>query len=297
MEGTLSQYRIFYEVAKAGNISRASKTLFISQPGISKAISRLEKDLDTTLFLRNSRGVKLTTEGEVLFEYISNAFLSISQGEEKLSQIRKYHMGKIHIGTSSTLCRYILLPHLRRFARIYPHTMIHISTQPGEETLHMLQNYQIDLALIAEPAAKNPHVFLPLQKIHDIFAAAPQYMENLSIRSGKDCNPFASGNIMLLNKENVSRKYIDVYLEGQGIFLNQLVEATNMDLLIELAKAGIGIACVTEEFIQEELASGILTKIPLDPPIPPRSIGFSHRENNTNPALQHLLRIIFASTV
>jgi len=62
----LSQYKIFYEVAKAGNISKAAKELFISQPAISKVISKLEENLEITLFTRNSRGVALTMEGQTL---------------------------------------------------------------------------------------------------------------------------------------------------------------------------------------------------------------------------------------
>ena len=74
MEQNLSQYRIFYAVAKAGNISRAAKELYISQPAISKSISKLEDSLNTVLFTRNSRGVQLTDEGQVLFEHTRDAF-------------------------------------------------------------------------------------------------------------------------------------------------------------------------------------------------------------------------------
>ena len=59
MDQNLSQYRIFYAVAKAGNISRAAKELYISQPAISKSISKLEDSLNTVLFTRNSRGVQI----------------------------------------------------------------------------------------------------------------------------------------------------------------------------------------------------------------------------------------------
>ena len=72
MEQNLSQYRIFYAVALAGNISKAAKELYISQPAISKSISKLEDSLHTTLFTRNSRGVQLTEEGQVLFEPLSS---------------------------------------------------------------------------------------------------------------------------------------------------------------------------------------------------------------------------------
>ena len=66
MDQNLSLYKIFYEVAKTENISRTSKELYISQPAISKSISKLESSLNTALFIRNSRGVQLTEDGKVL---------------------------------------------------------------------------------------------------------------------------------------------------------------------------------------------------------------------------------------
>ena len=128
MEQHLSQYRIFYEVARCGNISRAAKELYISQPAISKAISKLEESLDTRLFLRNSRGVQLTKEGEVLFQHVSTAFESLDRGEKELKRIHDFHIGHLCIGVSSTLCKYVLLPYLKGFIGKYPHVNISMET-------------------------------------------------------------------------------------------------------------------------------------------------------------------------
>ena len=89
MEQNLSQYKIFYEVAKAGNISKAAKELYISQPAISKAISKLEDSLNVTLFTRSSRGVHMTPEGELLFQHTQAAFHALDLGEQELKRIRE----------------------------------------------------------------------------------------------------------------------------------------------------------------------------------------------------------------
>ena len=115
MEQNLSLYRIFYTVAGAGNISKAARELYISQPAISKAIGKLEDSLSTTLFLRNSRGVTLTPEGRILYEHVSAAFETLSRGEEELLRIQELGIGHIRLGVSTTLCKYILLPHLKDF--------------------------------------------------------------------------------------------------------------------------------------------------------------------------------------
>jgi len=115
MEQNLSTYRIFFEVAKQGNISKAAESLYISQPAISKTIVRLEDNLNVKLFKRNSRGVSLTEEGEVLFRHVEEAIHHIEEAESALQKMKDYHIGHLDIGASTTLCRYILLPYLKMF--------------------------------------------------------------------------------------------------------------------------------------------------------------------------------------
>ena len=110
MNQNLSSYRIFYTVAAAGNISKAAKALYISQPAISKSIQKLEDGLGCRLFSRSSRGVVLTEEGTLLFEHVRAAFETLTLGEEKLKRSIELGVGHLKIGVSSTLCKYILLP-------------------------------------------------------------------------------------------------------------------------------------------------------------------------------------------
>lgn len=93
MEQNLNLYHIFYTVAKCRNISGAARQLFISQPAISKAISRLEQNLDTTLFLRSSRGVRLTETGELLFRQVESAFQAISRVRNSCVRCRNWEWG------------------------------------------------------------------------------------------------------------------------------------------------------------------------------------------------------------
>ena len=145
MEQNLSQYKIFYEVAKAGNISKAAKELYISQPAISKAISKLEDSLNVMLFTRSSRGVHMTPEGEILFRHAETAFQALNSGEEELKRIREFNIGHLRIGVSNTLCKYILLPYLKKFIEQYPHIKITIEGQATARTISMLEQHTLDI--------------------------------------------------------------------------------------------------------------------------------------------------------
>ena len=294
MEQHLSQYRIFYEVARCGNISRAAKELYISQPAISKAIGKLEESLGTRLFLRNSRGVQLTPEGNVLFQHVAAAFDSLSRGEKALKRIQDFHIGQLKIGVSNTQCKYVLLPSLQGFVEKYPHVNITIESQSTAHTLEMLEARKIDIGLVAEPRARRGLNFTPVMEIHDGFVCTPAYMENLTLREGPAPDIFKTGNIMLRDRSNMSRKHLDTYLSDRDIEVNQLLEVTDMALLIEFARIGLGIACVILDFVSDDLKNGTLIEVPLDAPIPRRVIGFACPPQDPSQTLKEFLA--FCST-
>ncbi|EIC95076.1 transcriptional regulator, LysR family [Lachnoanaerobaculum saburreum F0468] len=287
MEQHLAQYRIFFEVAKAGSISKAAKLLYISQPAISKSILRLEENLEIALFTRTSKGVSLTPEGQIFYEYLQNAFSAIEAGEIHLAKIKQFNIGKITIGTSNTLCKYILLPYLNKFMKENPHTMVSIFTQSSDKTSLLLSENKIDIGLVAKPAKTQSMSYINIMEIHDIFVATPAYLSSLKHIFDKGFNPLRDGNIMLLDKNNATRRFIDNCIEGSKLHLNQSIETGNMELLIEFAKTGIGIACVIKEFIQKELEEGTLVEIEMPPDlyIPKREIVFLYDEKNFNPSL------------
>lgn len=290
MEQNLSQYKIFYEVAQAGNISKAAKELYISQPAISKAISKLEDSLGVVLFSRNSRGVSLTDEGRLLFEHTKTAFETLDRGEYELKKIRELNIGQIRIGVSNTLCKHILLPYLKGFIERYPHIKITIESQSSTHTISMLEQQRVDIGLVAEPHNRKNLIFIPVMEIEDIFTATPSYLDNLRLREGSGCDPLQTGNVMLLDRNNITRRYVDDYLTHNNIEPTQVLEVTTMDLLIEFARIGLGIGCVIQEMIKEDLASGLLVKLPLEIPIHKRTIGFAYHAYANSRSLDTFLR-------
>ena len=164
----LELYKAFYYTVQYGNISRASEHLFITQPALSKAIRQLEDELKCTLFLRTSRGVKLTQEGEILHQYISQAFNFIQTGENKLKDVRDLLGGEIRIGVSDTLCKHYLLPYLKLFHTLHPAVRIHVvcPTTPG--IAEGLKAGAIDFGVINLPYDDSQLQFQSILKVQDL---------------------------------------------------------------------------------------------------------------------------------
>jgi LysR family transcriptional regulator, cyn operon transcriptional activator len=297
MESNLSMYHIFNTVAAAGSISHAAKELYISQPAISKAIKRLEENLSVTLFRRTSKGVQLTDEGTLLYEYTRSAFDTLIQGEDNIKRINELGIGHLRIGVSTTLCKYILLPYLKNFVETYPHIKVTIECQSTFHTLELLEQNKIDIGLIGKPNNLKNLSFHKLQEIEDVFVATESYLKNLNVREAvqkktsqqpvQSNHPFILtwdeifkvANVMLLDEKNMTRLYIDDYFISNHIEPNQILQVSNMDLLIEFAKINLGVSCVIKEFVKEELKDGSLLEIPLQKPLEKREIGFAYKTN------------------
>ena len=290
MNQNLSSYRIFYAVANAGNISRAAKELYISQPAISKSIQKLEESTGVRLFDRSSRGVTLTSEGELLYSHVKSAFETLTLGEEKLRRSIALGVGHLTIGVSSTLCKYILLPYLKNFIKQYPHINISIACHSTNQTLALLEDGKLDVGLIGKPENSKNIDFYCLQEIEDIFVATNDYLYNLKLRGVERDQILQNSTLMLLDKENMTRQYIDDYFQDNHIMIQDTIEVSNMDLLIEMSKISLGVGCVIRDFVKEELETGTLTEIPLGIPIHKREIGFAYNQNvRVSKSLEHFI--------
>ena len=218
MSVKLELYRVFKEVAEAGNITAAAQNLFISQSAVSQSI----KQLQTRLFARNSRGVSLTPDGKMLYEYVRSAMGLLETGEEKLSQSRQLQVGHLTIGASDTVTSQFLLPYLDRFHRQYPGVHIQIVSGRSHKVLGLLQSGKVDIAFASTPQDASSLSTFHCFATHSIFVAAADY----------DCNfdhtysleEIVQFPLILLERKASSRLYLDKFFLQNGHHLNPEIE-------------------------------------------------------------------------
>ena len=117
---TLDKYRIFYEVAKSKNITKASERLFISQPAVSQTIKKLEDELSATLFIRNKKGVELTRFGQEVFQRVETAMLSLETINKISRDENELLRGSVVVGSGSNLAREMLTLPIKNFLDSFP---------------------------------------------------------------------------------------------------------------------------------------------------------------------------------
>lgn len=281
----ISRYKIFLAAAECGSISRAAGQLYISQPAVSITIRKLEENLNTTLFIRKTKGVALTEAGRELYENVKRAFAILLDTEDRL----KFHQntGRLRIAASNVLCKHFLMPYLKEFTSLYPDTDLSITCTSSAVACAMLERCEIDLALAAKPQNLGTLMYHSLGMIEYIFVCTPAYRNKL------DCDNdeiFEHGNIILLDKDNVSRRHLDHYYAQNRINPLHILEVNEMDLLIAFAKMGIGVSCVVKQFVAQELEAGSLIEVEMSEPISPREIGFLYQ--NLKPMNGNILKFV-----
>ena len=245
MDINFELYKVFYYVATTLSFSEASKQLFISQSAVSQSIKALEKKLDQTLFIRSTKRVQLTPEGEILLRHVEPAMNLIKRGESQLIE-SAISGGQIRIGASDTICRYFLVPFLDRFHKEYPNAHIKVTNQTSLKCVELLENGQVDLIVTNYPNSNlsNLYSVKKIARFQDVFVANDSFAE---LKNKKiTLKELLKHPILMLDRQSTTSEFLHNLFQQHQLDLVPEIELSSNDLLIDLAKIGLGIAFIPD---------------------------------------------------
>lgn len=261
-------YRIFYYVAKYGNISKAAKVLLSSQPNVTRTIKNLEGELGCTLFSRTSRGMRLTPEGERLYGHVRLALEHIEAGEAELGQSKTLQSGAVYIAASEVALRCLLLPVLKRFRMLYPGVHLRISNHSTPQAIAALKDGTADIAVVTSPTERFASLRETIiQPVHEVAVCPPSFKDLI----GRKVSLAELSNYPLisLGSDTKSFEFYSAFFTGYGLNYQPDIEAFTADQILPMVAADLGIGFVPQEFIKEWENVHILD---LEEKIPERNI-------------------------
>lgn len=283
----LEQYKIFNEAASTLSFSLAARNLYISQSAVSQTIHTLEKELHTQLFIRQSKGVILTKEGEILHQKISQALSLITSAENQISNQLELTKGELTIGAGDTISENYVMPYLVKFHQLYPGVTIKMVNRTSLEIIDLLKTGQIEIGFINMPLFDEAISIQECLQVHDIFVSKEKDNHLYTLQE------LSHESLILLEKTSNSRHYVDQHFATHGLLLTPTIELGSHELLIDAAKNNLGKACVIKEFSQDELDQQIIHEVKLTSPIPKRSIGYAyHKRKTLTPASLKFIELI-----
>lgn len=267
MDVNLELYKVFYYVASALSFSEASRQLYISQSAVSQSVKALEKKLNHPLFIRSTKKVSLTPEGEILFSHVKPAMELLSGGEALLSNANALN-GQLRIGASDTICRYFLIDYLRRFHQDYPEVRIKVTNSTSIGCVDLLENRQVDLIVCNFPNSRlYGHTKIrTVKEFEDVFVANPACFP--IEKKPMELKKLLDFPILMLSAKSTTSEYLHRFFAAQGMNLTPEIELNSNDLLIDLARIGLGFACVPDYMLSSGEKN--LVRVTLTQPLPRR---------------------------
>lgn len=277
MDIDLNLYRIFYEVAKRGNITKAAEELYISQPAVTQAIHSLEKQIGATLFIRAKKGVTLTEEAKVLFQFVESGLNYIKNGENKFKELMNIESGTLKIGASTTVTQHVLLKYLDVFQERYPNVSISIVNNLTQDLVKLLREGSVDLLILNLPTKEYKDIdVVPFLEVHDTFMVGKRKIDLLNKKI--DLTKIKEDFIFQKSPSN-TRLFLNNYLNSNNIDIIPKYDVVSFNLVKDMTKMNLGIGYITREFAIKELESGELFEIDYTPKIPSRNIGIATLSN------------------
>lgn len=282
-------YRIFYYVAKYGNITQAAKILLNNQPNLTRAIKTLESELGCPLFIRNNRGMKLTPEGERLFGHIRIAFENIEAGEAEIIESRNLEKGTVFVAASEVALHCVLLPVLKQYRTLYPGIRLKISNHSTPQAVDAIKNGIADIAVVTTPTLPSAMTEeVTVRKFHEVAVCSAAFSELLGEKVG--FAELLSYPMISLGTQTKSFELYSDFFAEEGLHYHPETEAATADQILPMVKADLGIGFIPREFLQG--VEGVFV-IETEKSLPEREIRIVKRHEQTlSIAAKELERLI-----
>ena len=290
----LELYRVFYTVAKSGSLTKAAEELYISQPAVSQAIKQLENQLGGKLFNRTHRGMELTeTGGKQIFSTVEKALKLFEEAESKYAELKDTATGVVRICASDTVSTHFLLPYIKEYHEKYPNVNLILQNGTSSETIELLKSNKGDIGFVNLPIDDSEiDLSNTVMRLHDTFVCSEKFKE---LSEGViDLKRLQDYPLLMLELSTATRQAIVGFAHSQGIHLHPEIELASLELMVELAKNGIGIACIPREFVVHQLEEEkSLLEIKTNPSLPTRAIGLALPKNmNMTYAVKEFIKLI-----
>lgn len=281
-------YRVFYYVAKYGNITQAAKLMLNSQPNLTRTIKNLEAELGCALFSRSNQGMKLTPEGKRLYEHIKIAYEHIEMGEAEITDSRSLRSGSVYVAASEVALRCLLLPVLKKYRLRYPGIHIRISNHSTPQAIAALKGGTADIAVVTTPTVRSASLTeRAIRPVNEVAVCSP-YFSSLATRQ-VSLSELTNFPLISLGEDTKSFEFYSGFFSSHGLAYRPDIEAFTADQILPMVAADLGVGFVPEEFLQNE----DVNIIDLKEKIPERNIVLIKRkEQPLSVAAKELERLI-----
>lgn len=261
-------YKVFYIIAKNKNITKAADELNISQPAISRMLKTMEEQLNTKLFIRKTKGVILTQEGNELYNLISNEISNIINAETSFSKL--VNDKSIKIAANKSILNYLINDYKIDNILKINKTIDFIDINNFDLLNNQLSNNLIDFAYVLEPSNYQFSDNIKFKELCEL---------HLILVSNSKNDKISDKPLVLLNNKRFNIIYDELF-HNSNIVINKKIKVDDYDNLYSLIINGYANGFLIKEFVTKDLNNDLIFEIPLNLKINSFKLGILYNVNN-----------------
>lgn len=285
MNFTLRQLRYFEALARFGHFGRAAEACAISQPAMSMQIRELEEALDSDLFERGARQVRLTPLGEEFAVRVGEILRAVDELEDVARAARDRLTGRLRIGVIPTVAPYLLPSIMRELMRTHPELDIRIRETVTPKLLEELAEGRLDTAIVALPVSEPALAEVPL--FEETFVLVRPKADAAEPVPNREA--LREMRLLLLEEGHCFRDQALSFCGMRSDRPRELLDGSSLSTLVQMVGAGIGVTLIPEMAVGVETRSAAVSVARFDGPQPSRTIGMIWRR--TSPLADRLTDI------
>ena len=286
MNINLNLYRTFLIVAQSKSYADAGNKLNISKTAIGKNIQQLEEQLNTKLFYRESKGISLTAEGRILYNFIDKSLSEIEAGEKLIAQKNTLETGELIIGALSHIADFFIMDKIQKVTSKYPNLKVKITTgATGKYLIQLLEEHKIDFAIDSTSMdIKNKDIIREeLMEVENIFVSNNPLVID-------DIKDLADYRLILGSEYTHTTQELVNSLKQYDVDIKPSAEIDITELRISAAKKGIGISYVMKESVKEDLKKKEVYEVKIPIKFPTSKINLMYLKEQLNKADKQFIK-------
>jgi len=264
MAVNLEYYRTFYYVASLGSMGKAAEVMQLTPPTITKTIQALERQLDCRLFARTSKGVRLTSAGEMLYARVKPGLFLLDSGEHEVNQFNALSAGAVRIGVSESAAFHsIVSDAARTFCLQYPKVKLSLTYQSGESIPSAIQSGDIDFALfsVSQESALDGLTMHKIAVSDNVPVVGRKYEDYIGRTVG--LQELAQLPLIFVRSGfSIQTHYKELY-KAHNLEFAPVIEMPTLDMQIRAVALGLGYSFVPRDLVRHHLDEGSLSIVNL----------------------------------
>lgn len=255
----LKQLRAFCALVKFGSLARAAESLFLSQPAVSLQLSALEAEMAQPLLERQGRSLRVTREGQALYELARPLVEGIDRIDTTLrEQLSGMDTGELNIAAGESTILHLLPPLVRAFRDRHPAVHVHLHNVTGRDGLALLRNDQVEMAVGSMLDVPPDIAYEPVYHFDPMLIAPLDHpLGNKVDLRLEDLSPYG---LILPPKRLSTWRMVDLVFQQRRVPYTVALEVGGWEVIKQYVAMGLGISIVTGFCLKPEDESRLLVR-------------------------------------